>query len=151
MSAATVAITAWGTQHRFAARGQDDTHAAVNVAWRNGPVENIHAGQAQAYQLAEQRVTPDEERRLMRFASDGLALTMRVCRRFAMEAPRSILAGAGAALCVGEDDAGHAFGVDTDGGVSRRAAAGVDRTGRRRYREVKQRKRGLLCSGPVRP
>jgi hypothetical protein len=43
-------------------------NALVNVAWRNGPVEAIHAGHSAAYPLEERRVTPAEERTLMRFA-----------------------------------------------------------------------------------
>ena len=92
---ATAAEQVWSAEQVARARAEVNQHptrvlanAAVNVAWRNGPVENIHAGQAQAHQLAERRVTPDEERRLMRFASDGLALAMKVIRRFGMEAPR---------------------------------------------------------------
>ena len=46
-------------------------NALVNVAWRNGPVENIHAGSVQGYPLAQRRVTPAEERELMQSASDG--------------------------------------------------------------------------------
>ena len=51
-------------------------NALVNVAWRNGPVEDVHAGLARGYPLAQWRVTPAEERALMRFASDGMALAM---------------------------------------------------------------------------
>lgn len=60
-------------------------NALVNVAWRNGPVEDVHAGRAGDYPLGARRVTPAEERELMRFASDGMALGMRVCRHLAME------------------------------------------------------------------
>ena len=51
-------------------------NALVNVAWRNGPVENIHAGSFHGYPLAQRRVTPAEEKELMQSASDGLALGM---------------------------------------------------------------------------
>jgi hypothetical protein len=60
-------------------------NALVNVAWRNGPVENVHAGRTWRYSLDERRVTPTEERTLMRFASDGMALAMTVCFLLAPE------------------------------------------------------------------
>ena len=63
-------------------------NALVNVAWRNGPVENVHAGLARGYPLAQRRVTPAEERELMRFASDAMALGMAVCELLATESPR---------------------------------------------------------------
>ena len=59
----------------------------ANVAWRNGPVEDIHAGRGRGYPVAPRRVTPAEERTLMRFASDGMALAMSVCRLLATERP----------------------------------------------------------------
>lgn len=63
-------------------------NALVNAAWRNGPVESIHAGGFQGYPVDQRRVTPAEERELMRFASDGLALGMTVCLQLALEQPR---------------------------------------------------------------
>lgn len=63
-------------------------NALVNVAWRNGPVERIHAGIFGGFPLDRCRITPDNEQRLMRFASDGLALGMRICQLFAEEHPR---------------------------------------------------------------
>ena len=51
----------------------------VNVAWRNGPVEDIHAGRRWAYSLDERRLAAAEERTLMRFSADGMALAMTVC------------------------------------------------------------------------
>jgi len=33
-------------------------NALVNVAWRNGPVEDLHAGSFHGYPLAQRRVTP---------------------------------------------------------------------------------------------
>ena len=63
-------------------------NALVNIAWRNGPVENIHAGRSRDYPLGQRRVTPVEERALMRFASDGMAMGMTVCLKLAMEQPR---------------------------------------------------------------
>lgn len=63
-------------------------NALVNVAWRNGPVESIHAGIFGGVPLDRRRITPDDEQRLMRFASDGLALGMRVCQLLTEEQPR---------------------------------------------------------------
>jgi hypothetical protein len=60
----------------------------VNVAWRNGPVENVHAGVGAEYPLDQRRVTLAEERELMRFASRGMALRLSVCDRFETEQPR---------------------------------------------------------------
>lgn len=63
-------------------------NALVNAGWRNGPVENIHAGSFQGYPLAQRRVTPSEEKELMQSASDGLAIGMTVCQVFARERPQ---------------------------------------------------------------
>jgi hypothetical protein len=60
-------------------------NALVNTAWRNGPVEDIHAGHFRGYPLEQRRVTPAEERELMRFASERLAAGMAVCLQLAME------------------------------------------------------------------
>jgi hypothetical protein len=51
----------------------------VNMAWRNGPIEDIHAGQWRGYPLDKRRITPSEEGELMRFVSDRMALGMDVC------------------------------------------------------------------------
>ena len=64
------------------------SNALVNVAWRNGPVENIHAGVGDEYPLDRRRVTPADERELMRFASMGMALGLSVCDRLGTEQPR---------------------------------------------------------------
>ncbi len=63
-------------------------NALVNTAWRNGPVESIHAGGDRGYPLDLRRVTPAEERALMGFVSERLALGMTVCLQFAMEPQR---------------------------------------------------------------
>ncbi|MBI2841133.1 MAG: hypothetical protein HYX75_22680 [Acidobacteria bacterium] len=63
-------------------------NALLNVAWRSGPVEDIHAGWARGYVLTHRRITPSEERELMRIASSRLALGMTVCLVFAREQPR---------------------------------------------------------------
>jgi hypothetical protein len=62
-------------------------NALVNVAWRNGPVEDIHAGSFQEYPLTQRRVAPAEEKQLMQFAGDGLALGLTVCSVLAWERP----------------------------------------------------------------
>lgn len=63
-------------------------NALLNTAWRNGPVEKIHAGGYRGYPLDERRATPAEERELMAFVSERLALGMTVCLQFAMERPQ---------------------------------------------------------------
>lgn len=63
-------------------------NALTNTAWRNGPVENIHAGKYHGNPLDQRRVSLAEERTLMSFASDRLASGMMVCRRFLDEEPR---------------------------------------------------------------
>lgn len=60
-------------------------NALVNVAWRNGPVEDVHAGRFQGYPLDVRRVTPEEERELMWSACNGMASGMATCRRLATE------------------------------------------------------------------
>ena len=62
-------------------------NALVNTAWRNGPVEDIHAGRFQGYPLERRRVKPAEERTLMRFTGNRMALGMTLCLQFAMERP----------------------------------------------------------------
>jgi hypothetical protein len=57
-------------------------NALLNVAWRNGPVENIHAGKFRGYPLDQRRMTRAEERKLMAFATGRLALGMTVCLKF---------------------------------------------------------------------
>jgi hypothetical protein len=54
-------------------------NALVNVAWRNGPVEDIHAGHAVECPIDRCRVTVAEERELMKFATNRMALGMDVC------------------------------------------------------------------------
>jgi hypothetical protein len=48
-------------------------NALVNFCWRNGPVENIHAGRHPAYPLPRRRIRPSEERILMRTTAGLLA------------------------------------------------------------------------------
>jgi hypothetical protein len=76
-------------------RGEAQAHptrlfanALVNVAWRNGPVEIIHAGACGGgYPLDRRRVTVAEERTLMAFAADRLTIGMGLCRDLAVERP----------------------------------------------------------------
>ncbi|MEW6747467.1 MAG: hypothetical protein AB1486_32450 [Planctomycetota bacterium] len=63
-------------------------NAAVNTAWRNGPVENLHAGSFRGYPLDQRRITPAQERELMVFASGRLALGMAVCLQLTTERSR---------------------------------------------------------------
>jgi hypothetical protein len=70
---------------RFASR--IFANALTNHAWRNGPVEGIHGGGFRGYPLDQRRMSPVEERQLMAFASERLALGMRVCRQFSAEQP----------------------------------------------------------------
>lgn len=60
-------------------------NAIVNAAWRNGPVEDLHAGAFRGYPLDRRRMTSAEERRVLDFAGRGLAVGMAVCRRLAAE------------------------------------------------------------------
>ncbi len=62
-------------------------NALVNVAWRNGPVENIHAGDFRGYPLDHRRVTVAEEHTLMAFAADRLTTGMGLCHDLAVERP----------------------------------------------------------------
>lgn len=57
-------------------------NAFVNTAWRNGPVESIHAGGCRGHPLEQRRVTLAEERALMAFASERFAQAMSMCLRF---------------------------------------------------------------------
>jgi hypothetical protein len=41
-------------------------------AWRNGPIENIHAGRYVGYGLNERRVLPKAEKSIIRHAQNGL-------------------------------------------------------------------------------
>ena len=62
-------------------------NALLNTAWRNGPVEDIHAGAVRGYPLDRRRVTVAEERRVVGSASDRLAIGMEVCHQLALERP----------------------------------------------------------------
>jgi hypothetical protein len=60
-------------------------NALVNSSWRNGPVENIHAGRYRGYSLEHRRITVVEERELIDFASQRFALGMAVCSQIVTE------------------------------------------------------------------
>jgi hypothetical protein len=61
--------------------------AGRGTAWRNGPVEDIHAGNFRGYPIDQRRVTVAEERTLLGFAVDRLTTGMEVCRNLALERP----------------------------------------------------------------
>jgi hypothetical protein len=72
-------------------------NALVNMAWRNGPVENIHAGDFRGYPLDHRRVTLAEEQTLIAFAADRLTTGMGLCQDLAAEqsarsSPEQVLA-----------------------------------------------------------
>ena len=48
-------------------------NVVINACWRNGPVEDIHAGQSSTYPLTQRRITPSEERQLIRTTAGRLA------------------------------------------------------------------------------
>jgi hypothetical protein len=60
-------------------------NALVNACWRNGPVEGIHAGQPSMYPLARRRITPSEERELIRMTAGRLAQGILVVSGFIHE------------------------------------------------------------------
>jgi hypothetical protein len=62
-------------------------NALVNTAWRNGPVENIHAGDFRGYPLDHRRLTVAEEHTLIAFAADRLTTGMGLCHDLAVERP----------------------------------------------------------------
>ncbi|MFZ0184393.1 MAG: hypothetical protein WAL88_06110 [Nitrosotalea sp.] len=62
-------------------------NSLVNTAWRNGPIEEIHAGGSKGYPLDKRRVTAAEERSLMGSAIDRLTVGMEVARQLVGETP----------------------------------------------------------------
>ena len=61
------------------------SNVLVNMAWRNGPVENLHAGKVHDLPLDRRRFIAAEERELMAHACGHLATGMDVCLLLAME------------------------------------------------------------------
>jgi hypothetical protein len=47
-------------------------------AWRNGPVENVHAGRFQGYGLEERRVSTKAEKAIVRYAQSGIFVGIKV-------------------------------------------------------------------------
>jgi len=66
----------WGRRARACAEAHPTrvlANAIVNACWRNGPIEGIHAGQPSTYPLTQRRITPSEERTLVRTTAGRLA------------------------------------------------------------------------------
>jgi hypothetical protein len=66
----------WGRRTRTRAEARPTrvlANAIVNACWRNGPIEDIHAGQPSTYPLTQRRITPSEERTLVRTTAGRLA------------------------------------------------------------------------------
>lgn len=60
-------------------------NALINTAWRNGPIEDIHAGHFRGYPLNQRRIKPSEERNLMNVASRHFSDGMSACAIFCSE------------------------------------------------------------------
>jgi hypothetical protein len=58
------------------------SNALINVAWRYGPIEDIHGGQFRGHPLDMRRISPSEERRLLSVAGARLAFGLSVCHEF---------------------------------------------------------------------
>jgi len=66
----------WGRRARASAEAHPTrvlANAIVNACWRNGPIDDIHAGQPSTYPLTQRRITPSEERTLVRTTAGRLA------------------------------------------------------------------------------
>ena len=63
-------------------------NALLNTAWRNGPVEDIHAGRGNYYPLDQRRVTLKEEKELIAITSARMASGMATCWGMIMEHPK---------------------------------------------------------------
>jgi len=64
-------------------------NALVNMAWRSGPVENVHSGTPERFPLDQRRVTLDEESEIMGYTSARMETGMAVCWQLIMENPQS--------------------------------------------------------------
>ena len=62
-------------------------NALVNTAWRNGPIEHVHAGICGAYPFDCRRLSVSEERSIVGVAIDRLAVGVDVCHELARERP----------------------------------------------------------------
>lgn len=49
------------------------SNAAINMAWRNGPIEDMHAGKCQPISIEHSRISPSQDAEICSFASDRLA------------------------------------------------------------------------------
>jgi hypothetical protein len=49
----------------------------THIAWRNGPVEDVHAGRFQGYGLNKRRVLPKAEKAIVRHAQSGIAASLK--------------------------------------------------------------------------
>jgi len=47
-------------------------NSVTHVSWRNGPIENIHAGRSVGHAMNERRILPRDEKAIIRQAQDGL-------------------------------------------------------------------------------
>jgi hypothetical protein len=63
------------------------SNALVNSGWRNGPVEEVHAGMMQGYPIDKRRITVAEERSLMGSTIDRLTVGMEIVRQLVAERP----------------------------------------------------------------
>ena len=54
-------------------------NAIINLAYRNGPIEEIHAGKAGTYSLAHRRMTSRQSGKVMRFTAERLAGIVGAC------------------------------------------------------------------------
>jgi hypothetical protein len=62
----------------------------INACWRTGPVESIHAGEAPPLPLLQRRITPSEERTLVRHTAGHMARAIfAVCALINEESDRS--------------------------------------------------------------
>jgi hypothetical protein len=65
-------------------------NAIINACWRNGPVEGIHAGGSPPLPLLQRRITPSEERTLVRNTAGHMARAIfAVCALIDEESGRS--------------------------------------------------------------
>ncbi len=85
-------VEATSTSQLTRARADAESHpsrvfanALVNTAWRNGPVEQIHAGEFRGYPLDQRRMTAAEEQSMLSTAANRLTTGMDTCRGLALE------------------------------------------------------------------
>jgi hypothetical protein len=48
-------------------------NTVTHIAWRNGPIEDVHAGRFQGYGLNQRRVQPKAEKAIIRHAQSGFS------------------------------------------------------------------------------